>query len=67
MVKEWCYRKTTPFKSKVIKITSGPYKGCAVSCEHKGDTLHIDFYSALRNGFGDLSQDDVNKIIEEWI
>lgn len=67
LVKEWCYKKITPFKSQVIRITAGPYRGNAVTCQRKGDDLHIDFYSALRNGFGGLSQDDVNKIIEKWI
>jgi hypothetical protein len=52
------------FKHDVVMVTAGPYRSSAVSFHSKNGTLHLDFYSALRNGFGSLSAQDVVEIKE---
>lgn len=60
--------KTTPFKSKRIIVTSGPYRSYAVQCDlDKDGTLYIDFYSAIRNGFGGLSEADLKAIQDQYL
>lgn len=48
-----------------IRITAGPYRSYAMSCRVDQDNiLHIDFYSALRNGFGELKQQEINEMLK---
>lgn len=63
LVRGWVKRKAGPFKHTEIHITSGPYRPDAVSTFSSGDTLTIDFYSALRTGFGYLSGDDIDQLV----
>lgn len=59
----WCVLHEGPFHHKEIVITAGPWRSVAVSLDSRGDVLHMDFYSALRTGFGDLSEDERQEII----
>lgn len=56
-------------KCEKVIITAGPYRSNAVICEpsNDGKTLEIDFYSALRNGFGGLSTEDVDAIMRKYL
>jgi hypothetical protein len=71
LVTRWCNRKkgkNLPFKHKRIIISSGPKRLSAVRLQSLSNkTLHIDFYSALRSGFGYLSEDEVTNIIKNWL
>lgn len=65
----WIDRKVEsgkPFKHKEIGISAGPYRAAAVSYVSNVETgrIHFDFYSALRKGFGLLSEKDIEDIIE---
>lgn len=51
-------------KHKKIVITAGPWRDYAVSFVDKGDTLHLDFYSALRTGFGKIEVGELMQLIE---
>lgn len=59
-------------KHKTITITAGPYRAYAVAFEHKGcdikkdihEELHLDFYSALRTGFGQISEKEIEELIK---
>lgn len=65
LVEHWILSKEREggtFKHKTITVTSGPYRPDALSFQSKGDDLHLDFYSALRAGFGYLSNEDVEAI-----
>lgn len=64
LVESWIARKTAPFKHETVEITSGPYHPDAVFYSSDGNTLKLDFYSALRVGFGSLSTVDVDAIID---
>lgn len=67
LVKHWVERKVqsgVPFKNRKIYVTAGPYRPAAVAYEVVGDTLKLDFYAALRRGFGALSEQDVVELIE---
>jgi len=67
MVAEWIGRKSTSgaqFKHHTIEITSGPYRNDAVTYVSRNRRLVLDFYSALRTGFGSLSDQDILDIIE---
>lgn len=66
LVDGWIQQKRTsgkPFRHKKILVTAGPYRMSAVSYESKGDRLTLDFYAALRTGFGALSAQDIVEII----
>ena len=66
MVRSWIKLKEESgeeFLSEEIVITAGPWRPYAVTTKRKDKTLHIDFYSALRVGFGALSQSEVKEII----
>jgi len=72
LVKSWVDKKEeqkTPFKHSKIMITAGPYRSEAVTAEKgiDGNTIHLDFYSALRTGFGQLTEKDVQEIIDDWL
>ena len=66
LVKQWVEMKKIPFNHTRIRITAGPYRPSAVQygTEDGGKTLHLDFYSALRTGFGRLTESEVQQIIE---
>lgn len=64
LVKSWVNKSPgCPFET--IEVNAGPYRASAVSFEIKdeGKTIAFDFYSALRAGFGVLSNDDVDEIV----
>jgi hypothetical protein len=64
LVRRWMAKKVGPFKHTEIRINAGPYRESAVSYVSKDDVLWFDFYSALRAGFGDLSAEDVEALID---
>lgn len=67
LVDSWIQAKrqaNQSFNHTAIVVTAGPYRSAAVSYEKKGDVLHLDFYSALRTGFGSLSASDIAAITE---
>ena len=67
-VRSWMEKKKAagkPFKHKVLVVSAGPYRMYACNITERGDTLEIDFYSPLRNGFGGLSQDAIDAIVEK--
>jgi hypothetical protein len=63
LVRNWLDRKEGLYRHSAIHINSGPYRESAVSYESRDGVLLLDFYSALRAGFGGLSEDDVNALI----
>jgi len=66
LVDGWIMRKRDagePFKHGQILVTAGPYRPSAVTYESWSGTLHLDFYSALRAGFGSLSERDVEELV----
>ena len=63
LVRSFIERKSE-FRHHTIVITSGPWRSYAVSYESKDGTLHLDFYSALRTGFGSISESEVNEMVE---
>jgi hypothetical protein len=64
LVYEWCGMKSGPFNHDEIVVSAGPWKMAAVSFEEKGRVIYLDFYAALRNGFGMLSDHDIVQLIE---
>lgn len=64
LVRGWVDRKEGPFKHQEVFVVAGPYKVEAVRYHSDGKELILDFYSALRTGFGELSEQDVKELIE---
>jgi hypothetical protein len=69
LVKHWVNEKAKnggTFTCVKIEVSAGPYRAAAVSYERKesGRVLALDFYSAIRRGFGSLSEQDVIDIQE---
>ena len=67
LVNSWLEHKRhsgVPFNHVEVVISAGPYRPYAVSYEKDGGSIHLDFYSALRTGFGSLGNDEVEAIIE---
>jgi hypothetical protein len=67
LVRNWVLEKAQsgrPFHHRTITVNAGPYRPYAVRYSKDGDTIHLDFYSALRTGFGELSEADVEGIKE---
>jgi hypothetical protein len=66
-VRRWMAAKVGPFKHDEIRINSGPYRSSAVSYASSvvdgRRVLAFDFYSALRTGFGSLSEQDVTELV----
>lgn len=65
LVNRWIEEKretNEPFNHTAIVVTAGPFRSDAVSYESKGGIIHLDFYSALRTGFGSLSSTDIDQI-----
>lgn len=58
-------RDTAP-RSKKIVVTAGPYRPSAVSYhwDEETKTMYLDFYSALRTGFGSLSHEDKQSLAD---
>ena len=57
--KEWTKELVKLLKAKKSAITevvvsAGPYRNYGMAYEIKGTTLELDFYSAVRNGFGGI-------------
>ncbi len=52
------------FKHGCVRITAGPWRPYAVGYEVEGNVLHLDFYSALRTGFGSIAASEVAAIKE---
>lgn len=52
---------------KVITVNSGPYRNYGMQYNLQGDTLNLDFYSAVRTGFGSIgvTQQELAKEIVE--
>lgn len=47
-------------KYKTVNVTAGPYRPYAMDIRKvDDDTILIDYYSAIRNGFGSLSEQDL--------
>ena len=59
LVRSWLEKKGGPSRHDVIEVSAGPYRASAVTYKTDGRTLKLDFYSALRTGFGSLSTQDV--------
>lgn len=61
-------RGLTP-KRKAVVINAGPYRSDAVQCivSEDKETVHLEFYSGLRAGFGRLAPGEVNRIITEFL
>jgi hypothetical protein len=64
LVDSWCAMHSGPFKHERIMIAAGPWRASAVAYVDAGDVLWLDFYSALRNGFGALTDEDIVNIVE---
>jgi hypothetical protein len=58
--------KNRPFITHQIVVTSGPWRCVALSvnCLPSTGEINLDFYSAIRNGFGSLSQADLEGAAE---
>lgn len=64
LVRSWIDKHQGPFAHRTISISSGPWRAYAVKYEKMPeDRLHLDFYSAVRAGFGSISQAEVDQII----
>jgi hypothetical protein len=64
LVRSWIREHKGPFHHDTIVICSGPYRMDAVSYASLDGTLALDFYSALRMGFGALSSQDVAELVK---
>lgn len=55
LTREIMRAKKGPWKHQTIVVSAGPYRvdACRVTTRSPG-TVNIDFYAALRNGFGQL-------------
>jgi len=60
MIKE----KKGEFHFKIIEVESIPYYPYGCTFEMKGDVLRLAFYSALRVGFGRLSNTEIQELID---
>ena len=52
---------------KKVEVTSGPFRNYGLDYKKKVNTVYLDFYSAVRNGFGSIgiSPAELAKIIIE--
>ena len=64
LVRLWIDKKTDPLKHSKFIISAGPWRSSVVTYKSEADTLYLDFYSAFRKGFGELSEQEVKEIIE---
>lgn len=64
LVQSWIdMQDTRRFKHSKIVISAGPWRSCYVYIESKDGELHLDFYSAIRMGFGHISDAEVMQIV----
>lgn len=63
LVRSWLPRVKNP-KHKTITVTGQPFQQSALEYYTNGVNLTLCFYPALRAGFGNLSEEDINDIIE---
>jgi len=56
--------KKGEFKHDRIVVSSGPYRMSALSYRSEDRVMYLDFYSAIRNGFGSLSNQDIDDVID---
>lgn len=54
-----------PFVHRKIVVTAGPYRDSAITYHSDGEVIHLDFYSALRAGFGHLSGEDIRALSQK--
>lgn len=47
-----------------IYISAGPWRLYGMSASHRGKVLYLDFYSALRTGFGSLEDEEIQQVLE---
>lgn len=67
LVRSWVDQKQQsgqPFKHGNIVVDAGPYRSAALHYHIKDGVLHLDFYSAIRNGFGGIPDEDIPRILE---
>jgi len=59
-------QKGGTFKATKIIVTAGPYResACSYKWREPEKILWLDFYSALRAGFGGLSETDIQGIMD---
>lgn len=57
--------KVAESKRERIIISSGPYRsyGCQFEISEDGKVLKLDFYSALRRGFGSFNPSDLIEVL----
>lgn len=66
LVDSWIQRKCEEgrvFAHTAVVVTAGPWRPDAVTTRSAGGVLFLDFYSAIRTGFGRLSAEDVDAIV----
>ena len=63
LVRGWMGHVTNP-KHHTVQVSAGPYRPDALTYSSKNGVITLDFYSALRTGFGQLSAQDIAEIIE---
>lgn len=56
--------KLGAFKHSEVIITAGPWRPYAVQYRSEGEVLRLDFYAALRNGFGELTEEDKEGLMD---
>jgi hypothetical protein len=67
LVISWIRAKRGPFQHEKVVITAGPlrpyYVAFRSTTENGQKTLYLDFYSAARVGFGNITADEEQQII----
>jgi len=64
LVESMVESKKGEFKHDKIVVSSGPYRPSALTYRSKDKIIYLDFYSAIRNGFGSLSNQDITDITD---
>lgn len=67
LVRSWVDRKAErgpEFNHARIVVSAGPYRPHAVTFRRREGVIVLDFYSALRVGFGSLPEREEEQIIE---
>ena len=67
LVRGWVKRKKEsgkPFTHTKIRVAAYPWLPSAVRYVSDDQTITLEFYSALRAGFGSLSEKDIEELIE---
>ncbi len=50
------------FAHDEIVVSASPYRPSAVTYRSEGKTIYLNWYSALRRGFGGLSEKDLEEL-----